>query len=387
MQLSSRIKGVKESVTLGLSARAKRLKAEGANLIDFSAGEPDFDTPVHIKEAAIKAIREGFTKYTPASGIEKLKEAICKKFKRDNNLQYSPSQIIVSCGAKHSLYNILQVLCQKDDEVIIPSPYWLSYPEMVRLSEARPVILDCDEANDFKLDVGSLKSSINNKTRLIILNSPSNPTGCVYTKDELEAIAEIVLNNNILVVSDEIYEKIIYKGFKHISIASLNKEIFEQTIVVNGVSKSFSMTGWRIGYLATPKKEIVEAVSNLQSHSTSNPTSISQMASLAALEGDKGCIEEMNTEFQRRRDYILNRIKALKLLSCRPPMGSFYLFCRIGKKGLQAAKLAERLLDEAKVVVVPCEAFGSGRHIRLSFATSLENIKEGMDRIKRWERQ
>lgn len=386
MQLSSRIKDVKESLTLGLASKAKKMRSEGIDFIDFSAGEPDFDTPKHIKEAAISAIREGFTKYTPSSGIDKLKEAICRKFKRDNNLEYNPSQIIVSCGAKHSLYNIIQVLCQRNDEVIIPAPYWLSYPEMVRLSEAKPVIVQCGEKNDFKLNKKEFKKALSRNTKLLILNSPSNPTGCVYLKKELEDLAELIVENNLFVISDEIYEKIIFKGGQHISIASLNKEIFSRTIVVNGVSKSYSMTGWRIGYSACPQKEIVEGVSNLQSHSTSNPTSISQRASLAALEGDQGCVENMVKEFQKRRDYILERMKDIKILSCRPPMGSFYIFCRIEKKGIKAAQLAERLLEEARVVVVPGEPFGSDKYVRISFATASEKIKEGMDRIKRWAR-
>jgi len=360
------------------------MKAEGVDVVSFGSGEPDFDTPSYIKEAAIKAIQEGFTKYTPASGTDELKKIICEKFYKDNNLKYDPSEIVVSCGAKHSLYNIFQAICDQDDEVLIPAPYWLSYPEMVRLAGARPIIIETDEESNFKISPAKLNNSVTKKTKALILNSPSNPTGCVYNKDELAKIAEIALKHNILVISDEIYEKIIFEGRKHVSIATIDENIFKNTIVVNGVSKSFSMTGWRIGYLASCNGELMTAIKNLQSHSTSNPASISQAAALKALRERDDSVREMVTQFQARRDYIVERIGNIKGLSCVKPEGAFYVFCRIDKKGLSSMQVAERLLEEVKVAVIPGKAFGSDRHIRLSFATSMDNIKKGMDRLEEW---
>ncbi|MEE8317498.1 MAG: pyridoxal phosphate-dependent aminotransferase [Candidatus Omnitrophota bacterium] len=384
MRLSSRIKNVSASLTLAITAKAKKMREEGIDVIGFGSGEPDFDTPHYIKAAAIKAIQRGFTKYTPASGIDELKKTICEKFYKDNNLGYKPSQIVVSCGAKHSLYNVIQAICDTKDEVLIPSPYWLSYPEMVKLAGAKPLFIKTDEKNNFKVSPDDLKRSITKNTRALILNSPSNPTGCIYNLEELKGIAELVLKNNILVISDEIYEKIIFDQKKHCSIATIDEKIFRNTIVVNGVSKSFAMTGWRIGYLASVNEEIITAIKNLQSHSTSNPVSISQVAALEAVRGKGDDIRGMVREFEKRRDYIVARINKVNGLSCLKPQGAFYVFCRIDKKGLSSTALAERLLKEAKVAVIPGMAFGSDTHIRLSFATSMENIQKGMDRIEKY---
>jgi len=384
MKLSSRAKSVSPSLTLAITAKAKKMKQSGIDVIGFGSGEPDFDTPEHIKSAAIKAIQQGFTKYTAESGTDELKQAICEKFQKDNGLAYLPSQIVVSCGAKHSLYNIIQAVCEKDDEVIIPSPYWLSYPEMAILAEAKPVFVKTDDSSGFRMAVSDFKKAITKRTKIIIINSPSNPTGAIYGKDGLREIGKIAVEKGILIISDEIYEKIIFEGNSHISIASLGEDIFKNTVVVNGVSKSFAMTGWRIGYLAAPDNELVTAIKNIQSHSTSNPSSISQMATLGALKGGGAVVDDMRKEFEKRMNYIVGRINQIKGLSCLKPEGAFYIFCRIHRKGLSSMELTDRLLDEAKVAVVPGKVFGSDAHIRLSFATGMENIKKGVDRIEEW---
>ncbi len=390
MSLSKRIGSISPSVTLAITAKAKQMKADGIDVVGFGAGEPDFDTPEHIKDAAKKAIDEGFTKYTPASGIPELKKAICRKFKTDNNLDYSPDEVLVSCGAKHSIFNAILALCNEEDEVILPSPYWVSYPEMIKVAGAKAVALKTSHEDSFKISPQQLKEVITLKTKLLILNSPSNPTGMVYSKEDLVAISKVLVEKGIFCISDEIYEKIIYDSEEHISIASLNPEIKKLTIVVNGVSKSYSMTGWRIGYAAGPK-EIIKAMSNLQSHSTSNPTSISQKASLAALEGTQEPLYNMVAEFARRRDYIVDRLNSIEGISCLKPQGAFYVFPDVSKiigkafKG-QAIKdsssLADILLEEVNVAVVPGGEFGAGEYIRLSYATSMENITKGLDRIK-----
>jgi len=386
MKLSSRAKSVSPSLTLAIAAKAKKMKQEGIDVIGFGAGEPDFDTPDHIKAAGIKAIQQGFTKYTAESGTDELKKAICDKFHKDNSLTYSPSQIVVSCGAKHSLYNIIQAVCEKGDEVIIPAPYWLSYPEMANLAEARPVFIQTDDSSGFRVSSSQLKKAITKKTKIFIINSPSNPTGAIYSKEELREIGEIAAERGVLIISDEIYEKIIFDGNSHVSIASLGEDIFKNTVVVNGVSKSFAMTGWRIGYIASPDNELVTAIKNIQSHSTSNPTSISQMATLEGLNnGETGIvIDKMRIEFEKRRNYMVERINKIKGLSCLKPGGAFYIFCRISKAGLSSLEASDRLLSEAMVAVVPGKVFGSDAHIRLSFATSMENIKKGLDRIEEW---
>lgn len=390
MSISKRVNLISPSPTLAITARAKQMKQEGIDVIGFGAGEPDFDTPAHIKEAAKKAIDSGFTKYTPASGMKELKEAICRKFENDNNLDYSPEEIIVSCGAKHSIFNAILTLCNEDDEVILPSPYWVSYPEMIKVAGAKPVILKATQENNFKITPQQLQETITPKTKLLILNSPSNPTGMVYTKDELSSISNILTEKGIFCISDEIYEKIIYDGQEHISIASLAPQIKKLTIVVNGVSKSYSMTGWRIGYAAGPK-EIIQAMSNLQSHSTSNPTSISQKAALAALEGPQEPLCNMVAEFVKRRDYIVERLNSIKEISCLKPRGAFYVFPEVSQiigrifKGeiiKDSVFLAEILLDEANVAAVPGSVFGADEYLRLSYATSMKNISKELERIE-----
>ncbi len=390
MSISKRVSLISLSVTLAITAKAKQMKAEGIDVIGFGAGEPDFDTPVHIKEAAKKAIDEGFTKYTPASGIKELKEAICRKFKNDNDLDYLPEDILVSCGAKHSIFNAILTLCNEGDEVILLSPYWVSYPEMIKVTGAKSVILRTTQESNFKITPQQLQEAITSKTKLLILNSPSNPTGMVYTKDELIAISNVLIEKGIFCISDEIYEKIIYDGQEHISIASLSSEIKRLTIVVNGVSKSYSMTGWRIGYAAGPK-EIIQAMSNLQSHSTSNPTSISQKAALAALEGPQEPLYNMVAEFAKRRNYIVERLNSINGISCLKPQGAFYVFPDvsqiIGKTFKeQAIKdsvfLTQILLAQANAAVVPGSAFGADGNLRLSYATSMEYITKGLNRIE-----
>lgn len=378
MKFAKRIRDVKESATLAITAMAKKLE----DVVNFGAGEPDFDTPKYIKEAAIKAINQGRTKYTPVAGIPELKKAISKKLEKDNNLSYDINQIVVSCGAKHSLYNIFQVICEQGDEVIIPSPYWLSYPEMVRLASGVPKILKTFQDKGFRITPKILSKAIGKKTRALILNSPNNPTGVVYNKEELNALSQVIIDKNILVISDEIYEKIIFDA-KHFSIASFSDEIKQRTIIVNGVSKSHSMTGWRIGYAAGPK-DIIEAISRIMSHSTSNPASISQYAALAALENQDDFTQKMNEEFKKRRDYICERIGKIGPITCVKPQGAFYVFCDISKLKLSSIEFAKKLLEGQRVAVVPGIEFGHDSHIRLSFATSMENIKNGMDRIEKF---
>jgi len=382
VSLSHRVRNVSPSPTLQITSLAKRLKKEGKDIINFAAGEPDFDTPPQIKEEAIKAIEDGFTKYTPSSGILELKEKIREKFKRDNNLEYDIERIIVSNGAKHSLYNTCQVLLEEGDQVIIPSPFWVSYPEMVRLSGAKPVILKTHPEDNFKISPKKIEEIITDKTKVLILNSPNNPVGYVYTREELEEIASICISKNIYVLSDEVYEKIIFDKNYHLSIGSLNKDIYDLTITVNGVSKSFSMTGWRIGYLGGPK-EITEAIENLQDHSTSNPSSISQRAALAALNMPEDFYKEMVKEFQRRRDYITEVLDSLELFYIKP-QGAFYIFCDISKTNLDSLNFSKRLLEERGIVVIPGESFGRSDFIRISFATKIDEIKRGMERFKEW---
>jgi aspartate aminotransferase len=389
MELSKRINQISPSPTLGITAKANKMRAEGIDVIGFGAGEPDFDTPSYIKEQAKLAIDKGFTKYTPTSGIKELKSAIIKKFKTDNGLEYFSEEIIVSCGAKHSIFNIILTLCDEDDEVIIPSPFWVSYPEMVKIAGAKPVFIKTKKENNFKVSPQQLEKAITSQTKIFILNSPSNPTGMVYDKKELEELSKIIVNKKIFCISDEIYEKIIYEK-KHISIASLGEEIKKRTLVVNGVSKAYAMTGWRIGYCAGPK-EIIQAMSNLQDHSTSNPTSISQYASVSALEGSQKDLEGMVLEFKKRRDFMVERINSIKGLSCLKPEGAFYCWVNIenilGKnyEGIlikDSLVLTELLLTKAKVAVVPGCVFGDDNYIRLSYATSLKNIQEGLKRIE-----
>ncbi|MDP8261850.1 MAG: pyridoxal phosphate-dependent aminotransferase [Candidatus Ancaeobacter aquaticus] len=383
MRLSQRISDVSPSQTLAISNKAKMMKKEGVDVIGFGAGEPDFDTPIHIKDAAKKSLDAGFTKYTAASGIPELKDAVIKKIERDNGFSYEQNQIIISCGAKHSLFNVFFVLCDTGDEVLIPSPYWLSYPEMVKMAGAVPVFVDGSEDAEFKVTVEQLEKAITPRTRALILNSPSNPTGSVYTKEELMKIADFAIEKNIYVISDEIYDKIIYEDNVYASISSYGQKIKDLLVIVNGVSKTYSMTGWRIGYIAAPV-EIAKAVSNLQSHSTSNPTSFAQYGAVEALMGDQSCITNKVTEFKKRRDYMMGRFENMKNLSCVTPLGAFYTFPNIAKTGKTSTEIAGELLDSVHVAVVPGVAFGRDENIRLSFATSMENIEKGLDRIEKY---
>ncbi|MFH1413549.1 MAG: pyridoxal phosphate-dependent aminotransferase [Candidatus Omnitrophota bacterium] len=383
IRLAKRLNSINPSQTLVITSTAKKLKKEGKDIVNLAAGEPDFDTPDFIKEKAHQAIKDGFTKYTPTTGIPELKEAISRKLKKDNNLIYSPSQIVVSNGAKHCIFNALFALVDIGDEVLIASPYWVSYPEMVNLCQGIPRFVKTTVENDFKIEAKELEKYITPKTKLLILNTPANPTGAVYSKEELEDIAKICVEKKIFVISDEIYEKLIYDNLKHISIASFNKDIYGLTITVNGLSKSFSMTGWRIGYLAAPP-DIVEAISNIQSHTTSNPVSISQKAALAGFEaGDEFC-RHICKEFWKRRDYIISRLKVMNKISYVMPKGAFYIFCNISKTGLDSLTFSKRLLDEMLVSVIPGEAFGWDDYVRISFATSIEQLTKGMDRLEEW---
>jgi aspartate aminotransferase len=390
--LSARIKNIEKSITLAISAKAKAMKAKGEDVIGFGAGEPDFDTPEHIKQAAKDAIDAGFTKYTPATGAKDLKQAIIKKLASDNDLNYRPQQILVSCGAKHSLFNAIVALTSEDDEVIIPAPYWVSYPQMVKAAGATPVILETRSENGFKLQIEELKKKITPKTKLLILNSPSNPTGAMYEKAELEQLVKILVDNNIYCISDEIYEKIIYQQQAPGSIASLGNEVKNLTIVINGVSKAYSMTGWRIGYAAA-SEEVITAMGNLQSHSTSGPCSISQKAALAALVGPQDCVKQMVSEFKQRRDFIVKELNKIEGVSCFNPQGAFYVFPSIKKllgKKIQGQTIkdsldfCQSLLAHQKVAAVPGVGFGADGYLRLSYATSSENITEGIKRLKQF---
>jgi aspartate aminotransferase len=382
-RLAARMAKVNPSSTLAITSQAKKLKALGSDVVNFAAGEPDFDTPDFIKDAAIDAIKDGFTKYTPTTGIPELKKLISEKFRRDNSLDYDARQIVVSCGAKHSIFNVLFVLLNPADEVLIPAPYWVSYPEMVNLCSATARLIKTTRDNNFKISASMLESQINPNTKVLLLNSPSNPTGSVYGIDELNEIADICVKNKIIVISDEIYEKIIYDGHKHISIASLNKDIFDLTVTVNGLSKSHSMTGWRIGYLAAPL-DIAEAVSRLQDHTTSNPCSISQKAAVAALNGPDTFSKGLRQEFQKRRDFCLTRMREFKKISFIIPQGAFYIFFDISQTGFAPSVFAKRLLEETFVCLIPGESFGAHDYVRISFATSMSQLEKGMDRLGKW---
>jgi aspartate aminotransferase len=388
--LSSRAKSLKPSPTLAINAKAKSMQAQGIHVISFGAGEPDFDTPLNIKQAAKKAIDDGFTKYTPVGGIDELKDAIIKKFQRDNGLTFKRSEILVSCGGKHSFYNLAQAIFDQGDEVIVPAPYWVSYPPMVALANATPVIVETNEKDEFKITPQGLKKAITPKTKALIINSPANPTGSAYTKGELEKIAEIAMAKNFFVISDEIYEKIVYDGFQFVSIASLSEEMKKRTIIVHGVAKTYAMTGWRIGYTAG-SDDIISAMNNIQSQSTSNPTSIAQKASVEALIGPQNEVEKMVSAFGQRRNYIVERLNKIPGVSCYKPVGSFYVFPNFssyygksyqGKKIENSTALADYFLDVAKVAVVPGAEFGADPFERLSYATSMEDIKEGLNRIE-----
>ncbi len=381
MELSERATSLTPSLTLSIDSKAKSMIASGQDVCGFGAGEPDFDTPEHIKAAAIAALQAGFTKYTPSSGLPELRQAISDKFKADNGLNYKPSQIIVSNGAKHSCFNAILATCQPGDEVLIPSPYWLSYPEMVRLAGAEPVFVPTTEENNWKMTAADFENAMTPRTKMVIINSPGNPTGAVYTRAELEAIAEVAVEEEILILSDEIYEKLVYDDTEHISIGSLSPEAHDLTITINGFSKAYAMTGWRLGYLGAPEA-IAKAIDSLQSHSTSNPCSFSQKGGLAAITGDQGMVSDMRDEFNVRRDYMYDRLSKIANVSVAKPSGAFYMLVNIGKLGLNSTNFSDRLLSKAGVAVVPGVAFGDDRTIRLSYATSLDIIKRGLDRFE-----
>jgi len=391
MELSNKFKSISPSPTLLIDSKFKQMKADGMNVVGFGAGEPDFDTPRHIKDAAIEAINNGVTKYTPASGTLELKKAVCAKLLRDNGLSYEPSQIVVSNGAKHSLINAFGAILNPGDEVIIPAPFWVSYPEMVKYNDGVPVILHTTEEKGFKFTAEEFKAAITPKTKAIVLNSPSNPTGMVYTEEELKAIADVAVENNIFVISDEIYEYLVYDGVKHTSIASFGEKIKDLTIIINGVSKTYAMTGWRIGYTAS-NADIAKAMSNVQSHTTSNPNSIAQAATVAALNGPMDELNTMIKAFDERRKYMAERINSIEGVSCLVPQGAFYVMMNIsGLKGRtisgklidNADDFAEVFLEKELVAVVPGSGFAAPDYVRWSYATSLENIKEGIDRLER----
>jgi len=389
MKLGPLTKVLRPSPTLAVTMKAKALQKEGRDIIGFGAGEPDFDTPDNIKAAAIRAIEEGFTKYTPVGGIDELKDAVIEKLRKDNRLDYKRSQIVVSTGAKHTLFNMAQVLFGQDDEVIIPAPYWVSYPDIVLLADATPVIVDATEAEGFKLTPAKLKKAITGRTKALILNSPSNPTGAAYTLDELRGLAEVLKGTEIIVISDDIYEKVVYDDFRFSNMANVSGEMKEKTIVVNGLSKSHAMTGWRMGYAAGPDN-VIAAMTEIQSQSTSNPTSIVQKASVEALLGDQSFIPKMVAEFKKRRDAIVGALNAIPGITCATPPGAFYVFPRVaalygkkyqGKAIINSSEFSEFLLDEANVAVIAGGAFGDDNHIRLSYATSMKLIVEGVKRI------
>jgi aspartate aminotransferase len=390
MFLSPAVQKIKPSLTLAITAKANAMKANGIDVIPLSAGEPDYDTPKHICDAACEAIRGGFTRYTASSGIAELKKAICEKLHRDNGLDYSSSQVIVNCGAKHSDFLIIFSMIGAGEEVIIPSPYWLSYPEMVTLAGGKPVIIPCLEENGFKITPKQLKNAINSRTRLLILNTPSNPTGMIYTKEELRALGEEIVDAGIYVVSDEIYEKLIYDGKSHTSIGSISRELFNHTITVNGVSKAYCMTGWRIGYTAGPE-ELIKAMDAVQSQEVSNPASISQKAALAALTGPQDFIDDMVKEYGRRRKYMAERLNGIDGVHCLVPDGAFYVFPDVsamygksfkGKLIAGSAGFCNYMLDEWKIAIIPGGAFGADSHVRFSYTVPLEIIEKGIDRFE-----
>jgi len=380
--ISKRVSGISPSVTLAITAKAKQMQKDGIDVVGFGAGEPDFDTPDNIKDAAIKAIESGFTKYTPSGGIPELKQAVCDKLKRDNGLDYKPNEVLISCGGKHTLYNVMEALLENGDEAILPSPYWVTYEEQIKMAGAKPVIADTSRTG-FKLTAASVEKALTKKTKLLILNSPSNPTGMTVDEKELKKIAGLAVKNDFFVISDEVYEFLVYDKRKNLSIASLGEGIKKLTLTVNAVSKTYSMTGWRIGYCAGPA-EIIKAMDNLQSHSTSNPCSIAQKAALEALTGPQDFLREWVKAFDERRKYMVTRLNKIKGIKCLMPEGSFYTFPDISGTGMKSMEFTEKLLEEAKVAVVPGRDFGADKNVRLSYACSMENIKKGLDRIEKF---
>ena len=388
VQLSERVKSIKPSPTLAVTARAAELRAEGKDIISLGAGEPDFDTPNHIKQAAIKAIQNGFTKYTAVDGIPQLKQVIIEKFGRENNLAYAPDQILVSCGGKQSFYNLAQAMLNPNDEVIIPAPYWVSYPDMVLLAGAVPVFIDTDMEQKFKITPEQLEAAITPRTRLFVLNSPSNPSGVSYSRNELAALGEVLRRHpQVIIASDDMYEHILWTEEAFCNIVNVCPDLYERTMVLNGVSKAYSMTGWRIGYAAGPFK-LIQAMKNIQSQSTSNPTSISQVAAQEALNGDQTFIKEMVDAFKKRHDFVIDELNTIPGVKCLPSDGTFYAFPNVQEMINRIddvnddLQLAEYLINEARVALVPGTAFGSPGHLRLSFATSMRNLEKALDRIK-----
>lgn len=389
MEISQVIKKLKPSATMSINSKVKQLIANGIDVISFSAGEPDFDTPDYIKSAAIESLKSGFTKYTPTSGILELKEAICEKLWKENKISYTPQQVIASCGAKQAIYNCILALCNKNEKVLIPSPYWVSYPEQVVLAGGIPVFIKTSDDNNFKVTRNDIERNITNETKLLIMNSPSNPTGTVYTEEELYEICHFAINAGLYIISDEIYEKILYDGVRHFSPASFGKEFTEKVITINGFSKSFSMTGWRIGYAAGPA-DIIKAATMIQDHSTSCPNSLTQKAAVAALKG-KDPTTKMVAEFDKRRRYIVERLNNMEGITCLLPKGAFYVFPSIsgllnrdiaGQTVTTSIELVDLILDKAEIAFVPGECFGSNSHVRISYATSFEKIEEGMNRLE-----
>ena len=382
-RISSRAASLAPSLTLAIDSKAKAMKAAGEDVVGFGAGEPDFDTPQHIKDACSKALAEGFTKYTPSSGIPELRQAVADKFARDNGLTYKPSQIIVSCGGKHSCYNVILATCAEGDEVVVPAPYWLSYPEMVKLAGATPVILPTSDKTEFKVTPAQLRAAITPRTRLFILNSPSNPTGSVYTPEEIKALGDICVEKGVLIMSDEIYEQLTYDGAKHVSVAGFSQAHYDHTIIVHGLAKAWSMTCWRLGFLAAPEP-IAKAIDAIQSHSTSNPTSFAQKGGVAALNGPQDHLKSWLAEYAKRRTYAWQKLNSIPGISCVNSKGAFYLFPNISQLGLGSADFCARLLEQEKVAAVPGIAFGADDYLRISYATSLANIEKGLDRLEKF---
>ncbi|HEX4119124.1 MAG TPA: pyridoxal phosphate-dependent aminotransferase [Verrucomicrobiae bacterium] len=382
-KISRRAASLTPSITLAIDAKAKQMKAEGIDVVGFGAGEPDFATPRHITDAAIQALNDGFTKYTPSSGIPELRQAAAAKFKRDNGLDYKPSQIIISCGGKHSCCNVILATCDPGDEVIIPAPYWLSYPEMARLAEAKPVIIETTDKSEFKITPEQLLAAITPRSRLFILNSPSNPTGSLYTREEIKALGDICVEKGVLIMSDEIYEKLVYDGAAHTSVAAFSQRHYDNTVIVHGLAKAYSMTGWRIGLTAAPEP-IAKAIDAIQSHSTSNPTSFAQKGGVAALNGPQDHLAIWLAEFARRRAFAWKRFNEIPGITCVNAKGAFYLFPNISGTGLKSMEFCARLLETEKVAAVPGIAFGADDYMRISYATSMANLEKGLERIERF---
>ncbi len=381
--INNKVSSLTPSITLAISAKAKEMRKQGLDVIGFGAGEPDFDTPDHIKQSAVKALNDGFTKYTPSSGTPELKEAIIHKFQRDQNVTFEPKQIIANCGGKHSCFNVIYAVCNPGDEVIIPAPYWLSYPEMAKLAGAKPVIIQASDTNGFKVTPEQLRNSITQRSRIFILNSPGNPTGAVYSEEEIKELSNVCLEKGVLIMSDDIYEKLLYDDAQHTCPASFSEDHKNNTIIVHGLAKAYSMTGWRIGFTAAPLP-IAKAIDAFQSHSTSNPTSFAQSGAITALNGPQGHIAEWLVQFDKRRLTALKLLNEMPGIRCFRSQGAFYLFPNISETGLDSAAFCKKLLEESKVAAVPGAAFGSDQHIRISYATSLENIEKGLDRMMRF---